>query len=63
MKDHVQTNIYSKVPDAEKTAAAKEPEIAKKWGKLHWSTHKAINRDRGTWTNTKGVEHHWNDDM
>ncbi|TVY53027.1 Nuclear GTPase SLIP-GC [Lachnellula cervina] len=63
IKNHVQTNIYSKVPGAEKIAAAKAPEIAKKWGKLRWNTHKTVNHHRGTWTNSKGDEHHWNDDI
>ncbi|TVY91158.1 Nuclear GTPase SLIP-GC, partial [Lachnellula willkommii] len=63
MKNHVQINIYAKVPGAEKIAAAKAPEIAKKWGRIHWSTHKIVNRHRGTWTNSRGDKHHWNDDI
>jgi hypothetical protein len=64
MKDHVKSNIYSVVPQAEKSAGAKAKETAEKWASTcHWSTHKKVNSKRGLWTDSRSRNHKWNDDL
>jgi hypothetical protein len=51
------------MPDAEKQGAAKSRRTAEKWGRLFWSTHRSINRNLGKWTDSKGRNHKWNDEL
>jgi hypothetical protein len=64
MKHLVQSNIYSIVPQAEKSAGAKAKDTADKWALVcHWSTHRKINNKKGTWTDCKGRSHKWNHEL
>lgn len=58
----VDTNIYSKMPQIEKLAAAESPATIVQFGKLAWNTHRAINQRRGHWVDErKRKDHRWND--
>jgi hypothetical protein len=64
MKQLVEENIYSVVPLAQKKAGAKAKDTAEKWSlACHWSTHRKINSKRGLWTDSKGRDHKWNDEL
>ncbi|KUJ08363.1 uncharacterized protein LY89DRAFT_742198 [Mollisia scopiformis] len=64
MKEVVKSKIYSAVPEAEKSAAGRALNTVGTWGgQLHWSTHKAVNRERGEWTDSKQRTHTWNKDL
>lgn len=64
MKQLVETNIYSKVPEARKLAGAKAKRTGEKWAiGTHWYTYRVVNRERGVWTDSKGKDHKWNDEL
>jgi len=64
LKDQVEENIYSVIPQAEKLAGAKAKDTANKWTTVcHWSTHRKINTKRGLWTDSKGRDHKWNHEL
>ncbi|KAF4627197.1 hypothetical protein G7Y89_g10955 [Cudoniella acicularis] len=61
MHQILKTDLYSRVPKAERTAGAKAAETANIWAGLHWSTHKCANRGLGFWHDSKGADHKWNE--
>ncbi|TVY88490.1 Nuclear GTPase SLIP-GC [Lachnellula willkommii] len=61
----VETGIYSKMSKYENTAARETERTVKGWAQkpTHWSTHKALNRNKGEWKTYKGKKIDWNDDL
>jgi hypothetical protein len=61
MKNLVETNIYSIIPRAKKSASVKARLTAEKWTAVyHYSTHRKINSKRGLWTGSESKNHKWN---
>ncbi|KAM3065028.1 hypothetical protein ACMFMF_011498 [Clarireedia jacksonii] len=64
-KKLVKTGIFAHMPKAEAAALAEIQEVVNSFGQkpVHWSTHRAINRNNGDWTSYNEVIYHWNDEM
>lgn len=68
MKQLVETNIYSKALEAERSTGIQINKTVERWGReIHWSTHRCVNRNHGQWTvlggRDKGKEHKWNAEL
>jgi len=39
--------------------------IVRSWAQkpMHWSTHKAVNRNNGKWKSHRGIEYKWVDEL
>jgi len=50
---------------AENVAGSNAEQIVKGWVQkpMHWGTHRALNRERGTWKTYKGIEIKWNEEL
>jgi len=50
---------------AESTATEEAERIVKGWVQkpMHWATHRAVNKAHGDYKTSKGLEHHWNDEL
>ncbi|PVH76323.1 hypothetical protein DL98DRAFT_641647, partial [Cadophora sp. DSE1049] len=74
LKGEVELNLYSVIPSAE-TAAAAESKVTvsdrvmlphvhgEPRKKMHWSTHRSVNRQQGDWRDSNRRTHHWNADI
>ncbi|KAH9214053.1 hypothetical protein DL95DRAFT_504805 [Leptodontidium sp. 2 PMI_412] len=61
----VSTELFPKMAKAEHTAGSNAERIVKSWAQkpMHWGTHRALNRERGTWTTHSGIVINWNDEL
>jgi hypothetical protein len=60
----IQDNIYSILDErAEESGEAAVKLVRYDWGGIHWSTHKAINRNMGVWQSWKLVDYDWNEQL
>ncbi|TVY41981.1 Nuclear GTPase SLIP-GC [Lachnellula occidentalis] len=61
----VATGIYSKMSKYENTATRETERTVKGWAQkpIHWSTHRALNRNKGEWRTHSGRQIDWNDDL
>lgn len=61
----VGTELLPKMGKAENVAGSNAEQIVKGWVQkpMHWGTHRALNRERGTWKTYKGIEIKWNEEL
>ena len=61
----VDSGVFSKMPKAESAATEEAERIVKGWTQkpMHWATHRAVNKAHGDYKTSKGLEHHWNDEL
>lgn len=63
MQQILKSNLYPTMEKTERKAGKKAIQTAKAWSKLHWSTHRCVNRDRGHYRDGKRIEHKWNEEL
>ncbi|KAH8820314.1 hypothetical protein F5884DRAFT_866052 [Xylogone sp. PMI_703] len=64
IKRQIQEQLYPKMKEAQILAGAASRKTAARWAQgVSWSTHRAINKRKGTWTDSNRRAHRWNDDL